>query len=97
MKAYTEAKTLNIDAKSFDGSQSAKVKIPLKLIHYGFKLANLLPASAVEKIDQELAKKGVTVSFENLLKEGHEAFFETLKDIEIDVQDKKQSCKLYLS
>jgi hypothetical protein len=93
-KTSTHPNTLIIETKKADGSQNTSIKLPLGILHFGVKLLKLLPASVKEKINKELTKNGLGVSFESLLEEGHKTLIDTLQNIEIDLQDDKQKIKL---
>ena len=89
--------SLIIEAQGADGSQNASIKLPLSLLHFGVKIVNLLPASVKERIDKELAAKGVNITFDSLFAEGQDALVDTLKNIQIDVQDPKQRVKVFVA
>ena len=86
--------TLIIEAKKFDGSQNASIKIPLGILHFGVKMLQLLPASVKENIEKELTKNGFGGSFDSLVAEGNKTLIDTLQNVEIDIQDEKQKVKL---
>lgn len=94
MKKRTTATHVVINAQNSDGSQSLAIKVPLSMVHFALKFAKLLPGQVKEMLDQELAKKGVGLSFDDLVTEGHEALVSTLTNLEIDVKDKKQYFKM---
>ena len=93
-RTNTQPNTLIIEAKKVDGSQSASIKLPLGILHFGVRILKLLPASVKENIDKELIKKGLGDSFDALLAEGNETLIDTLRKVEIDIQDEKQKVKL---
>lgn len=93
----SKTNTLVIEAKTADGRQNASINIPLGFLHFGIKILNLLPASLKGRLDRELAAKGVHVSFDALVSEGHDVLVETLRNIKIDVQDEKQQLKMFVN
>ena len=61
------------------------VKIPVALVRSGLKLTSLIPAQAMDQINDSMSEHGVTVDFSNLKPEDIDELVEALREMEINV------------
>lgn len=76
------------------GSESNKhekvnIRVPLKLIRAGLKLAALIPKSAQNQVNDALHEKGIEVDFSQLKPEDLENIVRQLDDLSVDVEGKE--------
>jgi hypothetical protein len=75
------------DDSAGDGPTRINVRIPLKLLRAGVRLAALIPPQALTKINAELDKAGVPIDLTELKPQHLEEFIEALDDVTVDVDD----------
>ncbi len=76
------------------GSESEKhekvnIRVPLKLIRAGLKLAALIPKSAQNQVNDALHEKGIEVDFSQLKPEDLDNIVRQLDDLSVDVEGKE--------
>ncbi len=64
------------------------VRVPIKLIRAGMKLASLLPKDVQSKVDNALKESGVSLDFSQINEENMEEIIESLRDLTVDVEGK---------
>jgi hypothetical protein len=64
---------------------NVNVKIPLSLVRAGLKLTSLIPAQAMDQINQSMATHGMSMDLQNLKPEDLEELIESLREMEISV------------
>lgn len=68
-----------------DGPGRVNVRVPLKLLRAGVRLASLVPAQALGQADVELRRSGVPIQLSQLKPEQLEELVEHLDDITVEV------------
>ena len=58
-------KTLYVKVESPEG-ENVDIKVPLSLVRAGLKLTSLIPSSAMDEINESLAKSDISIYFNNL-------------------------------
>ena len=64
------------------------VKIPIALVRSGLKLTSLIPAQAMDQINESMSEHGMSVDFTNLKPEDIDELIESLREMEINVDGK---------
>jgi len=78
-----------------DKGDTVNIKIPLSLIRAGIKLTSLIPEHAHEKINTHMKTHGVDFDFRNLNEKNLSEIVEALRELEIDVNDKSETVRVY--
>lgn len=66
------------------------IRVPIKLIRAGIKLASLLPNDVQGKVDDALKEKGISLDFSQIKEENMEEIVESLRDLTVDVEGKER-------
>lgn len=65
------------------------IRVPLKLIRAGLKLAALIPKSAQSQVNDALHEKGIEVDFSQIKPEDLDYIVSQLDDLTVDVEGKE--------
>jgi len=65
------------------------IRVPLKLIRAGLKLAALIPKSAQTQVNDALHEKGIEMDFSQIKPEDLENIVQQLDDLTVDVEGKE--------
>ncbi|MFC2145690.1 hypothetical protein ACFLQQ_05100 [Actinomycetota bacterium] len=65
------------------------IRVPLKLIRAGLKLAALIPKSAQNQVNDALHEKGIEMDFSQIKPEDLENIVKQLDDLTVDVEGKE--------
>ena len=65
------------------------IRVPLKLIRAGLKLAALIPKSAQSQVNDALHEKGIEMDFSQIKPEDLESIVTQLDDLTVDVEGKE--------
>jgi hypothetical protein len=73
-----------------DGKEGEKVevKVPLALVRSGLKLTSLIPPQAMDRINEQMAEKGISIDFSNFKPEDVDELMEALREMEVNVDGK---------
>jgi len=74
--------------------ERVNIRVPIKLIRSGIKLASLLPNDVQGKVDDALKEKGISLDFSQINEENLEEIVESLRDLTVDVEGKER-VKIY--
>jgi hypothetical protein len=77
-----------------DKDERVNIRVPIKLIRSGIKLASLLPNDVQGKVDDALKEKGISLDFSQINEENLEEIVESLRDLTVDVEGKER-VKIY--
>lgn len=69
--------------------EKVNIRVPLKLIRAGLKLAALIPKSAQTQVNDALREKGIEVDFSQIKPEDLEDLVRQLDDLTVDVEGKE--------
>jgi polyhydroxyalkanoate synthesis regulator phasin len=90
--ARKDAKYLRVLVEAADepgGEQLTKVniRVPVKLLRAGVKLAGLIPQEAREHVNDAMREKGISIDLDKLKPEDLDELIEELQDMSIDVDE----------
>ena len=72
------------------GTEKVNIRVPLKLIRAGLKLAAFIPKDAQVKVNEALHEKGIDTDFSKIKPEDLEDLIAQLDDLTIDVEGKEK-------
>ena len=87
-----ELKYLRVMVQPGPNSKSTdkvNIRVPLKLIRAGLKLAALIPKSAQTQVNEALHEKGIEMDFSQIKPEDLENIVKQLDDLTVDVEGKE--------
>jgi len=84
------------EAENGQGAEKVNVRVPVKLIRAGMKLTALIPPQAADKMNEAMREKGINFDFRNLKPDDIDELVEALSDLQVDVNDGKESIKVYM-
>lgn len=70
--------------------ERVNIRVPIKLIRAGIKLASLLPNDVQGKVDDALKEKGLSLDFSQINEENIEEIVESLRDLTVDVEGEER-------
>jgi DNA-directed RNA polymerase subunit F len=70
--------------------ERVNIRVPIKLIRAGIKLASLLPNGVQGKVDDALKEKGLNLDFSQINEENIEEIVESLRDLTVDVEGEER-------
>ncbi len=73
------------------GPTSVNIRVPMRLLRAGVRLASLIPAQAHEHLDQALSKQGIPLTLSQIKPENLEELIDSLDDLTVDVAGKESS------
>lgn len=76
-------------------SETVNIRVPITLLRAGIKLASIIPPRAYNQMDESLKEKGIEFDLRNITPENIEELIMALNDLEVDIQDGKQSVHVY--
>jgi hypothetical protein len=68
-----------------DKGEKVDVKVPLALVRSGLKLTSLIPAQAMDQINEQMSASGMSIDFSNLKPEDIDELIEALREMEVNV------------
>ena len=71
------------------------IRVPMNLLRAGMKLAAVIPPGVYNQVDAALKEKGIEMDLRNIKPENIEELILALNDLEIDVEDGKQTIHVY--
>jgi hypothetical protein len=71
-------------------AERVNIRVPIKLIRAGIKLASLLPNDVQDKVDSALKEKGISLDFSQINQENLEEIVESLRDLTVDVEGEER-------
>jgi len=77
-------KFLYVKVNSENGD-TVDVKIPIALVRSGLKLTSLIPAQAMDQINDSMSEHGMSIDFSNLKPEDIDELVQALRETEISV------------
>jgi DNA-directed RNA polymerase subunit F len=85
-------KYIRIMVEPSEGSpnqEKVNIRVPLKLIHAGLKLASFIPKDAQGKVNEALQGKGIETDFSKIKPEDLDEIIHQLSDLTVDVEGKE--------
>ena len=91
-------KYLRVVIQDGDGPESehVNIRVPMGLIRAGVRLASVLPSNATSKVNEKLKEKGVDIDIGKIKAEDLENLVDSLSDLQVDIQDGKESVRIYV-
>lgn len=94
-----EAKYLRVQVeaeKEAGGAEPTKVniRVPMKLLRAGVKLAGLIPQEAREQVNAAMREKGMSFDLNQLKPENLDELIGNLQDLSVDVEKKDKRTKV---
>lgn len=74
--------------------ERVNVRVPLKLIRAGLKLASFIPKHAQTKVNEALQEKGIDFDFKNVTSKDLEDLVTQLDDLTVEVEG-KETVRIY--
>ena len=74
----------------YDSGEKVNIRIPIKLMRAGIKLASLIPHDAQGKINSALHEKGIDMDLSQITEENLEEIVESLNELTVDVEGKER-------
>jgi hypothetical protein len=71
------------------GGDRVNIRVPLKLIKAGLKLASFIPKDARTQVNDALHEKGINMDFDKIRPEDIENLVAQLDDLTVDVEGKE--------
>jgi len=68
-----------------ENGDTVDVKVPLALVRSGLKLTSLIPAQAMDQINDSMSEHGMSIDFSNLKPEDIDELVEALREMEVNV------------
>jgi len=87
---------VRVEPKVEDG-EKVSIRVPIGLIKAGVKLASLMPKDVQTKVNDAMDEKGMDMNldFKKLSAEDSGEFFSILSELSIDIDNDKESVKIY--
>ena len=73
-----------------DNADKVNIRVPIKLIRAGLKLASFIPKDAQGKVNDALSEKGIDADFSKLKPEDLDEILIQLNDLTVDVEGKEK-------
>jgi len=85
---YLRVQVDSEDGGGHDGPTKVNVRVPMRLLRAGVKLAYLIPTAALQKANLAMHEKGIPVDLTQIKPENLEDLVEQLSDLSVDVDQK---------
>lgn len=66
------------------------IRVPIKVMKAGIKLASLVPTDVRGKVDDALKEKGINFDISQITEDNLEELIESLRDLTVDVEGKEK-------
>jgi hypothetical protein len=76
-------------------AERVNIRVPVTLLRAGMRLASVIPPSAYNQIDSAFKEKGVEFDLRNLKAEDFDALLAALNDLEVNIENSKQTVHIY--
>jgi polyhydroxyalkanoate synthesis regulator phasin len=96
-EAHSKAwpKYMRVVIESEEGPAKVNVRVPFQLLRAGVKLTSIIPPHARVKLDDALHKEGIDLDLSELKPEKLEELIYQLKDLTVDIDDKKSKVRIF--
>ncbi|MBN1188366.1 MAG: hypothetical protein JXA46_01325 [Dehalococcoidales bacterium] len=78
-----------------DETGTVNIRVPVTLMRAGIRLASIIPPNAYNRMDETLKEKGIDFDMRHITPENIDELITALNDLEVDIQDKKQTVHIY--
>jgi hypothetical protein len=76
-------------------SETVNIRVPISLLRAGIKLASIIPPKAYNQMDETLKEKGIEFDLRSITPQNIDELIMGLNDLEVDIQDRKQTVHVY--
>ncbi|MEU6077183.1 hypothetical protein [Micromonospora sp. NPDC047074] len=83
------------DDASGDGPARVNIRVPLRLLRAGVRLASLVPPQALTKVNAELTRSGVPIDLTQLKPQHLDELIEHLDDLTVDVDQSDTKVQVF--
>ena len=83
------------EGQSAHGPSKVNVRVPFQLLRAGVKLTSIIPPQARLKVNEALHQQGVDLDLNELKPENLEELIYQLKDLTVDIDDKKSKVRVF--
>jgi len=70
--------------------EKVNIRVPMKLLRAGIKLASVVPVDVQGKVDKALKEKGIKLDLSQITEDNMEELVEALSDLTVDVEGKEK-------
>jgi len=84
-----------VEPKNGAGGDRVNIRIPLQLVRAGVKLASIMPGTVTDKVHDKLKDQGLDIDLTNMTSESLHEVISCLNDMSIDVDDEKETVKIF--
>ena len=84
-----------VDDSSTDEPGRINIRVPLKLLRAGVRLASLVPPQALTRVNAELDKSGVPIDLTQLKPQDIEELIDQLDDVTVDIDDASSKIQVF--
>lgn len=77
-----------VEASEKEGPTTVNVRVPMKLLRAGVRLASLIPVQAHEQFDAQMNRHGIPLTLSQIKPENLEELVDHLEDLSVDVDSK---------
>jgi hypothetical protein len=75
--------------------ETVNIRVPITLLRAGIRLASIIPPKAYNQMDESLKEKGIEFDLRNITPENIDELILALNDLQVDIQDRKQTVHVY--
>jgi hypothetical protein len=76
-------------------AETVNVRVPMTLLRAGMKLTSIIPPAAFNQMDSSLKEKGIDFDLRNLKPENIEELIAAMGDLEVSIDNEKQTVRVY--
>jgi hypothetical protein len=76
-------------------AERVNIRVPVTLLRAGMRLASVIPPSAYNQIDSAFREKGVEFDLRNLKAEDFDSLIAALNDLEVNIENSRQTVHIY--
>src|SRR5262249_29853377 len=78
-----------------DGPVKVNVRVPMKLLRAGVRLASLIPGEARVQVNAAMREKGIMIDLNQLKPENLEELIDQLNELTVDVDQKNNKVRVF--
>ncbi len=86
---------VSVDATDDDGPTKVNIRVPMALLRAGVRLTSLIPPSARDQVNEQLAKNGMPFDIGQLKPENLEELIAGLDELTVDVDAQDAKVRIY--
>lgn len=78
-----------------DGPIKVNVRVPMQLLRAGVRLAGLIPAQALDYVNEAMKEEGMAINLNQIKPENLEELVDQLNDLTVDVNQKNNKVRVF--